>query len=75
MQIKRIELVLENCEVINVDAKYIGEMFIGDTSWDVSHMGKSYYCNIFCIEIHKDFDKYGVVQSYSPYDVPNVFNQ
>lgn len=80
MTIKNIELVLENCEVIDVDAKYIGKIIAQDIFPAIINVGygdirKRFRCYMFGIELHKDLDQYGVVQNYTPNGSPGVFNR
>lgn len=80
MDITKIELVLENCEVVSVDAKYIGKIIARNIFPAIENDGyddikRSFYCYSFGIELHKDLDKYGVVQSYTPEGLPGVFRR
>lgn len=57
--ISRIELGLENCEVITIDGKYIGSFDASNIHTDISRMGcnyigKSQSCDSFAIEIYRD---------------------
>lgn len=59
MLIRKLEFVLENCEVITIDGKYIGDFHAGDIRKEVSrmacnHIGIMEICHNFCVEIHKD---------------------
>ena len=78
MNISKIELVLENCEVVSVDAKYIGKIIARDIFPSIENDGYDdikprFYCYTFGIEIHKDLNKYGVIQSYEY--LPSVFDR
>ena len=83
MQIKKIELVLENCEVVVVDAKYIGFLLIDAVSHEITNfgindIGEINRCGKFYIELHKDLDKYGVAESYLAHidePQPNIFDR
>lgn len=59
MQIKAIELVLENCEVIKIDEEYIGYVWMRGIREELARLGCNYismhkYCKEFFIEIRKD---------------------
>lgn len=62
MLIRKLELVLENCEVVTIDGKYIGDFHIGDIRKELSRMACNHIdlmevCHDFCLEIHKDANK------------------
>ena len=62
MRIKYIELTLENCEVVTIDGKYIGDFLVDDISTSISRLacnwvGKVDWAGLVAIEIHKDADK------------------
>lgn len=62
MLIRKLELTLENCEVITIDGKYIGHFYAGDIRKEIARMacnwiGVEEICHSFCVEIHKDADK------------------
>ena len=78
MNISKIELVLENCEVISVDAKYIGKIVARNIFPSIENDGyddikRRFCCYTFGIELHKDLGEYGVIQSYE--SLPNVFDR
>lgn len=57
--ISKIEIVLENCEVITINEKYIGDFNISNIHTDISRMGCNYIgkmqcCDSFLIEIYRD---------------------
>ena len=59
MRIKYIELTLENCEVVTIDGKYIGDFLVDDISTSISRLacnwvGKVDWAGLVAIEIHKD---------------------
>lgn len=59
MQVKSIELTLENCEVIRIDEKYIGNVWMNGIREELARIGCNYisthkYCKEFFIEIRKD---------------------
>ena len=62
MRIKYIELTLENCEVVTIDGKYIGDFLVDDISTSISRLacnwvGKVDWAGLVAIEIHKDADE------------------
>ena len=62
MRLKYIELTLENCEVVTIDGKYIGDFLVDDISTSISRLacnwvGKVDWAGLVAIEIHKDADK------------------
>ena len=62
MRIKYIELTLENCEVVTIDGKYIGDFLVDDISTSISRLacnwvGKVDWAGLVAIEIHKDDDE------------------
>jgi hypothetical protein len=67
MLIRKLELVLENCEVVTIDGKYIGQFFAGEIKKSISRMGCNHIgimdiCYEFGVEIHKDANK-----KYAPF--------
>ena len=62
MLIRKLELNLENCDVVTIDGKYIGHFHAGDIRKSISRMGCNWIdvqeiCHEFCIEIHPDANK------------------
>lgn len=58
-EIKKIEIILENCEVITVDGKYIGDFNCNNIEYSINRMGcnyigETYTCKDFSMSIHKD---------------------
>ena len=58
-EIKKIEIVLENCEVITVDGEYIGDFSCDDIKHSIHRMGCNYIgeslvCKDFLMSIHRD---------------------
>jgi hypothetical protein len=58
-QIEKIELVLENCEVITVEGKHIGEFNCEDIKYSISrracnYIGEMQICENFSMNIHRD---------------------
>ena len=56
--ISKIELGLENCEVITIDGKYIGAFDVSNIQTHIRRMGCNYIgkynsCESFAIEIHR----------------------
>lgn len=59
--ISRIEIGLENCEVITIDGKYIGAFYVENIKTTISRMGCNYIgkyqsCDSFVIEINRGAD-------------------
>lgn len=59
MQVKSIELILENCEVIKIDEEYIGDIWMRGIREELARFGCNYiatrkWCKEFFIEIRKD---------------------
>ena len=59
MRLRYIELTLENCEVVTIDGKYIGDYLVDDISTSISRLacnwvGKVDWAGLVAIEIHKD---------------------
>lgn len=62
MKLKEITFVLENCDLITIDGKYIGDFIIEDIHTDIrriacNSINKMEIANVFAIEIHKDANK------------------
>lgn len=62
MLIRSIDLVLENCEVVTIEGKHIGDFYLGDIRQEIArmacnHIGMEEICHSFYIEIHKDANK------------------
>jgi hypothetical protein len=58
-QIEKIELVLENCEVITVEGKHIGDFNCEDIKYSIdrrgcNYIGKMQTCENFSMSIHRD---------------------
>jgi hypothetical protein len=67
MLIRKLELVLENCEVVTIDGKYVGDFYVGDIKREIrrmacNHIDKMDICHAFSIEIHTDANK-----KYAPF--------
>lgn len=58
MDFKYLELVLENCEVVRVERKYLGYLYIGDIKTTLTRHDKSLIksqsIGDFAIELHRD---------------------
>lgn len=59
MKLKNITFVLENCDSITIDGKYIGDFYVGDIKREIKRIASNAICemnitNNFMIEIHKD---------------------
>jgi hypothetical protein len=82
MEFKQIELVLENCEVITVERKYLGSIYMSNFTEIISRHRKSLIqstvVNEFAIEIHRSLDetvaKQGLFDDYNPIQRLNKFN-
>jgi hypothetical protein len=62
MLIRSVDLVLENCEVLTIEGKYIGDFYLGDIRQKIArmacnHIGMEEICHSFYMEIHKDASK------------------
>lgn len=62
MKLKYITFVLENCDVITIDGKYIGTFLVDDIQTSISRVAcnsimKMDIANTIVIEIHKDANK------------------
>lgn len=62
MLIRKLELMMENCEMITIEGKYIGQFFAGEIKRSICRMGCNHICIMdvcheFGIEIHKDANK------------------
>ena len=62
MLIRKIKFVLENCEIITIDGKYIGSFCADDirkklARFAANHVSMYDFCHAFSIEIHKDANK------------------
>lgn len=62
MLIRKLEFVLENCEVVTVEGKYVGAFHAGDIRKEISrlgcnHIGMMEICHCFYVELHKDANK------------------
>ncbi len=62
MRIKSVDFILENCEVITIDGKYIGDFLIDDVQTRISRIAcnsisKMDIANTIAIEIHRDANK------------------
>lgn len=62
MKIKEIHFILENCDMITVDGKYIGDFCMEDIRTSIKRIAcnaieKMQTCYSFLIEIHKDANK------------------
>ena len=67
MLIRRLEFVLENCEIIRIDGKYIGHFYAGDIKKEIARnacndISMNEICHSFCVEIHRDANK-----KYAPF--------
>ncbi|MBQ6697087.1 MAG: hypothetical protein IJN16_10335 [Lachnospiraceae bacterium] len=61
MNLKYIEFILENCDSIIIDGKYVGEFIVDDLHTSFRRMASNYIgkletADTFAIEIHKDAD-------------------
>ena len=62
MKLKYVTFILENCDAITIDGKYIGEFLIEDIQTSISRVAsncimKMDIANTVAIEIHKDANK------------------
>lgn len=62
MKIKEISFVMENCEVITIDGKYIGQFIVdkiekGFYRLAVNYVGKTKTANRIVVEIHKNANR------------------
>lgn len=62
MVLEKIDFILENCEVISIDGKYVNTFLVDDISHYFSRVGmncimKIKRANTFAIEIHKNADE------------------
>ena len=69
MLIRSIDLVLENCEVVTIEGKYIGNFYLGDIKQEIArmacnHIGMEEICYSFYVELHKDASK-----DYCPFGI------
>ena len=67
MRLKNIEFIFENCEVINIDGKYIGDFLVDDITTSIMRTAcnciqKCDIVHTIAIEIHKDANK-----EYNPF--------
>ena len=58
-QIEKIELLLENCEIITVEGKHIGDLQIENIVYSINRMACNYIaerflCQSFSMSIHRD---------------------
>lgn len=58
-EIKKIEIILENCEVVTVEGKHIGDFSCNNIEYSINRMGynyigETYTCKDFSMSIHKD---------------------
>lgn len=61
--VKSIDLVLENCEVITISEEHIGSFYCKDITATIARIAcnriaKEQYCREFYLEIHKDADQH-----------------
>lgn len=73
MKIKKLTFIMENCEVIEIDGKYIGEFYCGKIKEKISRIGINGFgmwkeCGEFYVEIHKDanqvYKELGVTKAF-----------
>ena len=62
MKLKEITFVLENCDLITIDGKYIGDFIVEDIHTAIRRIAcnsivKMEIANVVAIEIHKDANK------------------
>ncbi|MCM3109886.1 hypothetical protein [Lederbergia lenta] len=60
MELKQVNLILENCEVLEIDRKYIGYFHIGNIKTSINRnacnsISKDIVCEDFTIEINRSF--------------------
>lgn len=72
MRLKEIEFILENCEVIKVDGRYIGEFLVEDIQTRILRIAsnsiqKMEICRLFAVEIHPDGNK-----EYVPFGIEDM---
>lgn len=75
MKLKEITLVLENCECITIDGKYIGDFLVEDIRTSIQRIAcnaidKMDVAYTFAIEIHKDANKL-----HSEFDRKPIFDR
>ena len=61
-QIDKIEIGLENCELITIDGEHIGELNIEDIKYSINRIAcnailELYTCSHFSMSIHRDANK------------------
>lgn len=82
MEFKKVELYLENCELITIERKYLGHIYMSNFTESISRHDKSLIhstvVNEFAIEIHRSLDettkKQGLFGEYTPLQRLNKWN-
>ena len=62
MKLKYITFILENCDSITIDGKYVGDFIVADIKTEIKRIAsnainKIDFVDMFAIEIHKDANK------------------
>lgn len=62
LELKYVDLILENCEVVKVDRKFIGDFHLGEINTSISRnasnsISKKVSCEEFIIQINRDMNK------------------
>lgn len=71
-KLKYITFILENCERITIDGKYVASFLVDDIKTSISGVGSNYIrkmdtANTFVIEIHRDAN-----DTINPFGDPNL---
>lgn len=78
--ISKIEIILENCEVITIEGKYIGAFDVSNIHTSISrmgcnHIGKMQCCESFIIEIYRDANVINKPFGYEDEDQTKIFER
>lgn len=62
MELKYVEIILENCEVLKVERKYIGNFYLGEIKTTISKtasnsISKNISCKEFIIQINREMNR------------------
>ena len=73
MKVKEISFILENCDVVTIDGKYIGDINLSDFRTSIRRIAcnsidKMESCYDFSVELHKDANKQHYPFGYSEYE-------
>lgn len=80
MKLKEITFVLENCDLITIDGKYIGNFIVEDIRTSIQRIAcnsieKMDVAHTLAIEIHKDADKTHYAFGIEDYYKESVFDR